>query len=246
MSNSYERFAEVYDELMTDIPYDEYVQWITRFAPVTQYPKLLDIGCGTGTLALLLHQAGYEVSGLDLSEEMLAVASARLEAMGISIPLYAMSMDELEGFEQMDVAIIPIDSINYVTDEQKVYETLQRIYDSLRDGGQLFFDVHSLFKMNEIFLDGPFTYDDGEITYVWHTEPGEFEHSIYHQMTFFVQTENGLFERFDEEHFQRTFNFTQFENWLKEIGFSQIDITADWTTEAPSEKNERIFIRAVK
>lgn len=246
MNNSYERFAEVYDELMTDIPYDAYVQWITQFAPVDQFPKLLDIGCGTGTLAFMLHQAGYQVSGIDLSEEMLAVASARFEEMGISIPLFAMSMDELDGFEQLDVAIIPIDSINYVTEQQKVFETLQRIYASLRDGGQLFFDVHSLFKMDEIFLEGPFTYDDGEITYVWHTEPGEFEHSIYHQMTFFVQTENGLFERFDEEHYQRTFNVTQFEKWLKEIGFSQVDVTADWTMEAPSEESERIFIRAVK
>lgn len=125
-------------------------------------------------------------------------------------------------------------------------ETLKRIYASLRDGGQLFFDVHSLFKMDEIFLDGPFTYDDGELTYVWHTEPGEFEHSVYHQMTFFVQTAGDLFERFDEEHFQRTFAIGQYEQWLKEIGFTSVEISADWTDEAPHDESERIFIRAVK
>ncbi|MEK4700523.1 class I SAM-dependent methyltransferase [Solibacillus sp. FSL R7-0668] len=244
--NSYERFAEVYDELMTDIPYGQYVQWITRHAPAIQFKQLLDIGCGTGTLASLLHAEGYQVSGIDLSEDMLAVASARMAANGITMPLFAMSMDEIEGFDGLDVAIIPIDSINYVKDEANVMETLKRIYVSLRDGGQLFFDVHSLFKMDEIFLDGPFTYDDGELTYVWHTEPGEFEHSVYHQMTFFVQTAGDLFERFDEEHFQRTFAIGQYEMWLKEIGFASVEISADWTDEAPHDESERIFIRAVK
>lgn len=244
--NSYERFAEVYDELMTDIPYAQYVEWISRFAPAMHYKNLLDIGCGTGTLACMLHDAGYNVSGIDLSEDMLAVASARMAESGISMPLYAMSMDELDGFDNLDVAIIPIDSINYVKEEANVFETLKRIYESLRDGGQLFFDVHSLFKMDDIFLDGPFTYDDGEITYVWHTEPGEFEHSVYHQMTFFVQTESGLFERFDEEHFQRTFAIKQYEAWLKELGFSSVEVTSDWSDEAPHDESERIFIRAVK
>lgn len=244
--NSYERFAEVYDELMTDIPYAQYVEWISRFAPATQYKNLLDIGCGTGTLACLLHEAGYNVTGIDLSEDMLSVASARMNANGISMPLYAMSMDELDGFDNLDVAIIPIDSINYVKEEANVFETLKRIYESLRDGGQLFFDVHSLFKMDSIFLDGPFTYDDGEITYVWHTEPGDFEHSVYHQMTFFVQTENGLFERFDEEHFQRTFAIEQYEAWLTELGFTSVEVTSDWSDEAPHDESERIFIRAVK
>ncbi|MEK4532445.1 class I SAM-dependent methyltransferase [Solibacillus sp. FSL K6-1781] len=244
--NSYERFAEVYDELMTDIPYTEYVEWIQTYAPAQNYKNLLDIGCGTGTLALMLHKAGYAVSGIDLSEEMLSIASARMDAEKVTMPLFAMSMDELEGFSDLDVAIIPIDSINYVKEHHNVMETLKRIFDSLREGGQLFFDVHSLFKMDDIFLDGPFTFDDGEISYVWHTEPGEEPHSVYHQMTFFVLTESGLYERFDEEHYQRTFAYGQYVKWLKEIGFSHVEVTADWTTAQPTDESERIFIRAVK
>lgn len=244
--SSYERFAEVYDALMTDIPYAEYVEWVRHHAPSNQYPKLLDIGCGTGVLGLLFADAGYEVSGLDLSEEMLSVAAARFAEAGLHVPLYCMSMHELDGFEGLDVLTIAIDSLNYLTDEEAVVETLQRCYKALLDGGQLFFDVHSLFKMDEIFLDGPFTYDDGEITYIWHTEPGEFPHSVYHQMTFFVGTNTGLFERFDEEHFQRTFAPMQYVEWLKKIGFSIVEVTADFTTNAPSEDSERIFIRAVK
>lgn len=246
MNSSYKRFAIVYDKLMQDIPYDQYVNWVTKHAPNEQYPKLLDIGCGTGTLTLFFHEKGYEVSGIDLSEDMLAVAYERLQSHGATIPLFTMSMDELEGFSDLDVVTIPIDSINYVAKEAAVIETFKRIFDSLRQGGQLFFDVHSLFKMDHIFLESPFTYDDGEITYLWYTEPGEFEHSIYHQMTFFLQEESGRYERFDEEHFQRTFPVENYVKWLKEIGFTHIEATADWTDNNPTEESERIFIRAIK
>lgn len=244
--SSYLGFAYVYDQLMTDVPYDEYVEWVRMHAPSKDFPALLDIGCGTGTLALKFDNAGYNVSGVDVSEDMLTIAHARTEGSGKSIPYFAMSMDELEGFEEIDVAVIPIDSINYVTEEKAVYETLSRIYGALRDGGQLFFDAHSLFKMDEVFLNSPFTYDDGHVTYIWHTEPGEYEHSVYHQLCFFVEGENGLYERFDEEHFQRTFAPKQYMTWLKEIGFSEVHLTADWLPEAPNEESERIFIRAVK
>ncbi len=244
---SYSGFAYIYDELMTDIPYDEYVEWVRLHAPAKDYPHVLDIGCGTGTMSMKFDDAGYQVSGIDISEDMLAMAQARTEGAGKSIPYFAMSMDELDGFEHIDVAVIPIDSINYVIEETAVYETLKRVYEALREGGQLFFDVHSLYKMNAIFLDGPFTYDDGHVTYIWHTEPGEYEHSVYHQMTFFVEGEQeNWFERFDEEHFQRSFAPAQYETWLKEIGFSHVEITADWLLEPPTDTSERVFIRAVK
>lgn len=245
--SSYGKFATIYDELMQDVPYDKYVDWITSHAPSKQYSKLLDVGCGTGKLAIKLHQSGYEVSGIDLSEEMLSIANERMQTSGVNIPLYAMSMDELEGFKDFDIITIPIDSINYLFDDQAVCDTLERVYHALRDGGQLFFDVHSIYKMDHIFLESPFTYDNGEMTYLWYTEKGEFDHSIEHLLTFFVKDLNtDLFERFDEEHFQRSFPIETYVHWLNNVGFSEIVVTADWTEDAPKEESERIFIRAIK
>ncbi|MDM5234549.1 class I SAM-dependent DNA methyltransferase [Lysinibacillus pakistanensis] len=245
--SSYERFAHVYDELQVDIPYDKYVEWVLQHAPCNQFPKLLDIGCGTGVLSLLLARAGYSVSGIDLSENMLSIAAERFADVGLHVPLFCMSMDELEGFEALDVVTIAIDSLNYVLQEKAVYVTLERIYNALKDGGQLFFDVHSLYKMNDIFLDSPFTYDNGDISYVWHTEPGDFEHSVIHQMTFFVRDAvSDLYERFDEEHIQRTFPIEQYMTWLRTIGFNHVEVTSDFTDDAPEYESERIFIRAVK
>lgn len=231
---------------MQDVPYDAYVQWMMEKAPASQFPKLLDVGCGTGVMLEKLIKKGYDVAGLDLSEEMLMMANERLNMNGQQAMLVCQSMDELDGFVDLDVVSIPIDSINYLPEFDQVKETIHRVFDALKQGGHLFFDVHSLFKMDEIFMDGPFTYDDGEITYLWDTEQGEEPHSVHHEMTFFVQTENELFERFEEYHFQRTFPIEVYVSLLKEAGFQTVEVTADFTEEAPSEQSQRIFFHAIK
>lgn len=231
---------------MTDIPYKEYAAWIMSYAPASEYPRLLDIGCGTGTMSLLLAQAGYQVAAIDLSQEMLAIASERAEAISYNIPFTAMSMSELQGFRDVDVTIIPIDSLNYLTTAEDVVKTFKGIYAALKDGGQLFFDVHSTYKTDEIFLDGPFTYDEDGIYYIWHTEPGEAAHSVESEITFFVETESGLYERFDEQHYQRTYPPQQYFEWLQQAGFTAIEVTADFDHHDDLDDCERVFFRAVK
>lgn len=244
--SSYQRFAEVYDTLMTDIPYDQYVDWVVKHAPSITAPKLLDVGCGTGVMAAKFARQGYDVSGVDLSEEMLAIASERFMNEKLAIPLFCQSMDELDGFSDLNVVTIPIDSLNYLADEEAVVATFEHIHAALCDGGHLFFDVHSLFKMDAIFLDGPFTYDNGEITYIWDTEAGEAPHSVHHDMTFYVHANEQLFERFEEYHYQRTFSAEQYVKWLNDAGFSKVSITADYKEEAPVAESERLFFHAVK
>lgn len=244
--NSYKRFAEVYDQLMTDIPYEDYATWILDYAPVAHNRRLLDIGCGTGTMSLLLAQAGYDVAAIDLSEEMLAIASERAQAMGYHIPFAAMSMSELQGFSDLDVAIIPIDSLNYVRATEDVIKTFDAVYAALKPGGQLFFDVHSTFKTDVIFMEGPFTYDEDGVSYVWHADCGDAPHSVESDITFFVETESGLYERFDEHHYQRTYAPQQYFEWLQKAGFTQIEVTADFDHHDDLDECERVFFRAVK
>jgi len=243
---TYQRFAHVYDRLMTDIPYGEYVKWVQRNAPTDRFKRLLDIGCGTGTLSMLFHKAGYEVTGTDLSEEMLSVAQERFIKIGADIPLIAQSMHELEGFSEYDIAVIAIDSLNYLHHGEEVEETFNRVYEALQPGGHLFLDVHSVYKMDHLFLDGPFVYDDEELSYIWFTEEGEEPHSVYHDLTFYTKQSNQLYERFEENHFQRTFPVDSYVQWLNDAGFSAISLTADWSDAPPTTDSERIFIHAVK
>ncbi|WP_019415541.1 class I SAM-dependent methyltransferase [Paenisporosarcina sp. TG20] len=244
--SSYKEFAHIYDALMTDIPYDKYVDKVVSSVENVKGKSLLDVGCGTGVLSAKFAEQGFLVQGVDLSGEMLAIASNRFQKEGLNIPLFHQSMTELDGFQEVDVAILAIDSLNYLEDETQILQTLHGIYKLLKEGGHLFFDVHSIYKMDELFLDGPFTYEDEHVAYIWHTENGEFPHSVYHDLTFFIKNSNGTYDRFEESHFQRSYDVSSYLAFLKEAGFSHVEVTADWEAQSPENDTERIFFHAIK
>lgn len=246
MTMSYAKFAAVYDELMTEIPYDAYVDLITLAAGDIAGKKIIDIGCGTGILSAKLAKIGGEVTAVDLSADMLQVAKERAESLRLPITLINQPMQELVGHHDFDVAVISIDSLNYVTEESEVEETFRRIYKALRPGGVLIFDVHSTFKTDVIFMESPFVFDDERIAYIWQTELGDEPHSVYSELAFFVKTETGVYERFDEVHQQRTFPVQAYVSMLTEAGFQIERIFADWEDESPEEESERIFFQVRK
>lgn len=238
----YGKFAAVYDGLMEDIPYEEYVEWV---ASHVSSGKLLDVACGTGTLSQLFAEMGYDVTASDLSQDMLTIANQRFQLASQSIPVLQLSMDQLEGLSGFDIVTIAIDSLNYLQSEEQVQRTFKEIYHALNPGGHFFFDVHSLHKVDTVFMDSPFVYDAEEIAYIWHTEPGHTPHSVVHDMTFFVQQDQ-LFERFEETHEQRTFPVEVYTNWLEVAGFTVESVTADFSSEQPKPDSERIFFYARK
>lgn len=246
MTAHYAKFATVYDELMIDIPYDRYVDLIDLAASGIEGKKILDIGCGTGLLSAKLAKQGGKVTAVDLSTDMLQVAAKRAESLQLPIEFINQPMQELTGHHGFDIAIIPIDSLNYVTKTAEVQQTFERIYDALRPGGVLLFDVHSTFKTDVIFMESPFVYDDERIAYIWQTEPGEDLHAVYSTLAFFVKTETQHYERFDEVHLQRTFPVHDYVQMLQDAGFMIERIFADWEDEAPEAESERIFFQVRK
>lgn len=246
MSKSYAEFAQVYDELMADIPYDTYVDLISLAANGISGKKILDIGCGTGLLSAKLAKLGGNVTGIDISPDMLEVAKERANSLNLPISLHEQSMQQLSGFNSFDIAVIPIDSLNYVIQQDEVKQTFRNVHEALAAGGLLLFDVHSTFKTDVIFMESPFVFDDGRIAYIWQTEQGEAPHSVYSELSFFVNLENDLYKRFDEVHIQRTFPVQQYVDMLIEAGFKIERIFADWQDEAPDEESERIFFQVRK
>ncbi|TWT09075.1 class I SAM-dependent methyltransferase [Planomicrobium sp. CPCC 101079] len=238
----YGKFASVYDGLMEDIPYEKYVEWV---ASHLQAGSILDLACGTGTLSQLFGEMGFQVTASDLSEEMLTMANQRFQESGLQIPTLQLSMDNLEGLSGFDAVTIAIDSLNYLETEKQVQQTFSEVYEALNQGGHFFFDVHSTYKVDTVYMDSPFFLDDEDVAYIWHTEAGDYPHSVIHDITFFVR-QNQHFERFEETHEQRTHPVAVYRKWLEDAGFQVESVTADWTGDEPDAKSQRIFFHAVK
>lgn len=240
---TYEGFAYVYDELMKDAPYADWVAFVRRH--VADGASLADVGCGTGSATIRLAEH-YDAIGLDLSESMLEVAQEKAFEAGVTLPLWQQDMRELELPSPVDAVTILCDSLCYLADEADVIDTFEAVYEQLKPGGTFIFDVHSPNKMKTLFNQKTYASNGEDCSYIWFADPGEKPLSVVHDLTFFVALEDGTYERVEETHEQRTYESGQYMQWLIGAGFHVKSVTADFTSEAPGPNAERIFFVAQK
>ncbi|PKR85245.1 class I SAM-dependent DNA methyltransferase [Heyndrickxia camelliae] len=246
---SYERFAYVYDYLMKEVPYEEWVNFLKSKLQRNSIPgnELLEIACGTGELSVRLAKAGFEVTGVDLSDDMLTVASQKAIQNQVDISLFQQNMCELEGLGSFDIVTIFCDSLNYLRTPEEVQETFRRVYSHLHKDGLFLFDVHSIYKVENIFHNNTFADNDDAVSIIWNCFEGEYPYSVEHDLSFFVlDDETERYDRFDELHVQRTFSQEEYAQWLVSAGFEILEINADFHHNKPDETSERIFFTCKK
>ncbi|KZE68449.1 methyltransferase [Fictibacillus phosphorivorans] len=244
---SYQQFAYLYDELMEDAPYSEWLYFVKT--SVSNYLKdgtrFLDVGCGTGSMTILLAKEGFHVTGVDLSSDMLMVAKEKAEREKVAISFFQQDMRDLEGLGLFDCVTILCDSLNYILTEEDVKRTFTSAGNHLTAGGLLLFDVHSIHKINEIFIGQTFGSNEEKLSYIWQCYQGEYENSVEHDLSFFIQ--NGTtYDRYDELHVQRTFSVEDYSRWLLECGYDLLNVSADFKPENPSDESDRILFVAKK
>ena len=109
---SYGKFAALYDRLMRDVDRDAWAEYIISLLGST--PRMVaDCACGTGEITLRLARAGYCVTGVDLSEEMLAVAAEKARKMRLKVPFICQDMRRLALHRQVD-AVVDVTTVEAV------------------------------------------------------------------------------------------------------------------------------------
>nr|WP_280518530.1 class I SAM-dependent methyltransferase [Lederbergia wuyishanensis] len=233
---------------MMEVPYSNWLEYLNteKKRCSVKGNRILDLACGTGELSVLLAEAGYEVTGVDLSEDMLMVAREKAESKGLNIHLFEQDMTQLEELGTFDIISIFCDSLNYLNTPDDVQKTFKNVSAHLSDGGLFLFDVHSPYKIEQ-FMSESYSLAEEEVSYIWTTFPGEHPLSIEHELTFFVLDEqSGKYNRFDETHKQRTYSTDQYIKWLSDAGFIIKSITADFLSDSPTETSERLFFSCKK
>lgn len=218
---AYSIFAQVYDEFMKDIPYEEWYEKIKEKLP--RSGKILELGCGSGNFTTILAEQGYEIMGIDISEEMLH------EAIGKKIPrtrFVSADMTEFDFSEQYDAAVCLCDGMNYLTCDMDLENTFKCVAKHLKSGGVFVFDLKKE-KYFEELSDSTFSDEIDRGRYVWENYyDSETKDNVY-MLTFFIRKWGNMYRKYEEQHLQHVFFKETVERVAKDCDMTLIQVIDD-------------------
>ncbi len=258
---AYTEFAYVYDELMDTTPYGEWCDYIVEKIekygiskperdeedPLMQERNLVvDLGCGTGNLTELLYDRGYDLVGIDISEDMLEVASERREESGRNILYLNQDMRELDLFCTAGTFVSVCDSVNYLLTDEDIRKAFSKVSLFAYPGALFIFDFNTEYKYRCVIGDSTIAENREDVSFIWENSYDTKTRINTYFLTLFTEKENGLYEKSEETHLQRGYELSEMENFVKEAGFEIIEVCDSDTKTAPTDTSERICIVARK
>ena len=244
--DAYHELAGSYDRLTNDVDYEAVVAFYNEILgrEGLKPRTAVDLACGTGSVALLLARQGMKVTAVDMSEEMLT-AAAQKAAGEENAPIFACQMlQELRLPRGVDLAVCALDSLDYILDPNDCAEAIRRVYKALNPGGIFIFDVNTPEKLRamdgQVFLD-----EDDDVYCVWRGEFDEQTNICSYGMDLFQRC-GDVWRRSFEEHQEYAYSETQLRGYLKDAGFTNVEVYADRCFEKPREGEQRIYFKARK
>ena len=241
---AYTGFAEVYDLFMDNVPYEQWAEYITGL--LREYGiedgLVLDLGCGTGTMTELLAEAGYDMIGIDQSEEMLEEALEKKEASGHDILYLCQDMREFELYGTVRAIVCVCDSMNYILEEEEILDILSAAAYNYLDYDGLFFDLNTEYKYREILGEQTIAENREEGSFIWENYYDEAQRINEYQLTLFVKEKEDLYRKFEETHYQRAYSLDTVRNLVERSGLRLLHMYDAFTREPAREDSERIYV----
>lgn len=240
---AYSGFAKVYDLFMDNIPYEEWTAYVKELLSEEGIEEgiLLDLGCGTGSVTELLAKAGFDMIGIDNSEEMLEIAMEKKAESGLDILYLLQDMREFELYGTVKGIVSICDSMNYILEDEDLLDVLKLVHNYLDNDGIFIFDMNTMYKYENILADNTFAEDREESSFIWENYYDEEEEINQYDLALFVKEEDGRFTKYEETHLQRAYEQKRVEELIRESGLELLHVYDAFTRELPAEDSERIY-----
>ena len=242
----YGEFAEVYDLLTENVPYDDIAEYynsiIEKFG--ASGDLMLDMGCGTGNLTMRLAERGYDIIASDASAQMLTIASSKM--CDKSIHYICQSMTETDLYGAVDIVVSTLDSINHLDSAEDIQLCFNRTAANMNVGGLFLFDVNTIYKHRHVPAQNTFVYDVDGVYCVWQNEYSPEDDSVGIELDLFYENEDGSYDRGYESFREIALSQEQMTAMLQVAGFEVLDVYEYLTLEQPEEDSEKLMFVARK
>lgn len=242
---AYTDFAALYDKFMEDTPYDE---WCGNIVQKLKENKIEDgliceLGAGTGEMTRRLKAAGYDMIGVDYSEDMLNVARSK-EGDSTDILYLCQDMREFELYGTVRAIVSVCDSVNYITDPGELIGVFNLCNNYLDPGGVLIFDFNTRYKYEVVIGDSTIAEADDDASFIWENYFDPDTAINQYDITFFTLEKDGRYRRFDETHLQRGYTMNEMRTLVEAAGLTFMEAFDADTLNEPDEESERIVLVA--
>lgn len=256
---AYTSFAAVYDQFMDNVPYAEWAAYLRGLLAGygIRDGLVLELGCGTGTMTELLAGYGYDMIGVDCSEEMLDAAMEKRGASGHDILYLLQDMREFELYGTVRAVVSVCDSVNYILEEQELLQVFGLVNNYLDPGGVFLFDFNTDYKYREILGNRTIAEDREDCAFIWDNYYDEEDGINEYDLTLFIRMESGgtqgqgempyksgPFRRFRETHFQKGYTLEEIRSALGHAGMEFLFACDADTRGEPNGTSERICVAA--
>ncbi len=244
---AYRSFAQVYDLFMDNVPYEEWSTYLIGLLKEhgVEDGLVLDLGCGTGKMTRLLEKAGYDMVGIDYSEEMLGIArEQQFEDADSSILYLLQDMRELELDGTVRAVVSICDSMNYILEDEELEQVFRAVNRYLDPKGMFIFDLNTLYKYRDLLGETTISENREEGSFIWDNYFDEEEMVNEYDLTLFIREKEDLYRKYEETHFQRAYTLERVKELLEKAGMEFVAAYDAFTKEPVKENSERIYVIA--
>ncbi len=246
---AYTGFASVYDRFMNEIPYEDWVIYLTELLKEYGISNglICELGCGTGNITRRLAKRGYDMIGIDSSFEMLSLAREKESEKATESILYLMQdMREFELYGTVAGFISLCDSMNYITKEEELEKVFRLVNNYLDSNGIFIFDLKTAYYFENVLGSSTFAQNEEDCSLIWEnfydtkTKLNEYALTIYYP----TEPKQKLYERIEETHIQRAYSLEKIKELLVSAGMEFVTAYDALTKCLPSDTSERIYVIA--